>query len=266
MAFDEDWDPNVEEEQDYFDAAAAQRHLLIVRAFDAPRYYRTENNQDGMVWPNRSRGQTFSPFPNMVVRAAVADLDVANDDGSMGHIYPAAVLFPFTITKVAKNWVGKGPQLLMWRKGPNQTDPYELRNMRGDEAAVKAGVAFLDAHPEFLALPAPEPYDESPPNDDRGRSDDRRDRGHDDRRDSGRDDGWGRSDDRGRSNGGNRRDSGARDWGQHDDRGSRRQPPQRNDAYADDPWARDAGSRDGSFMSRSRDHHGNPQDDSDIPF
>lgn len=260
MAFDEDWDPNVEEEQDYFDAAAAQRHLLIIRAFDAPRYYRTENNQDGMVWPNRSRGQTFSPFPNMVVRAAVADLDVANDDGSTGKIYPAAVLFPFTITKVAKAWVGKGPQLLMWRKGPNQTDPYELRNMRSVEAAVKAGVAFLDAHPEFLALPAPEPYDENPPGD--SRSDDR-DRGG---RDSGRDDGWGRSDDRGRSNGGNRRDSGARDWGQHDDWGRGNGGARRNDAYADDPWARDASPRDGSFMSRSADTGRGGFQDDEPPF
>lgn len=250
MAFDDDWDPNAEEEQDYFDAALACKHLLIIRAFDAPRYYRTENNQDGLVWPNRSRGQTFEPFPNMVVRAAVADLDVEG-----GKIYPAAVLFPFTITKVAKNWVGKGPQLVMWRKGPNQTDPYELRNMRGNEGAVKAGVAFLDAHPEFLTLPAPEPYDERGPSRDDNRGRDTRD------------DGWGRSDDRGRSNGGRRGDSGARDWGQHDDRGApreRRSP--RQDAYTDDPWARDATPRDGSFMSRSAESSRNSSWDEEPPF
>lgn len=247
MAFDDDWDPNHEEEQDYFDAAQAQKHLLIIRAFDAPRYYRTENNMDGMVHPNRSRGQNFKPFPNMVVRAAVADLDVED-----GKVYPNAVLFPFTITKVAKLWVGKGPQLVMWRKGQNQTDPYELRNMRGDDAAVKAGIAFLDAHPEFLTLPAPDAYDESPPEDDR--YDDRRDR---------RDDGWGRDDRDDRR--GRRDDRGARDWGQHDDRGTRRERP-RQDAYTDDPWARDSKPRDGSFMSRSADSGRGGFQDDEPPF
>ncbi len=262
MAFDDNWDPNAEDEQDYFDAAQACKHLLIVRAFDAPRYYRTENNQDGMVWPNRSRGQTFKPFPNMVVRAAVADLDVED-----GKIYPNAVLFPFTITKVAKLWVGKGPQLVMWRKGPNQTDPYELRNMRGDEAAVKAGVEFLDAHPEFLELPAPEPYDESPP-DDRGFPEDRdagMRNGYRDGAHQRNDDGWGRERPAERRGGG----GGARDWGQHDDdrygdRGGRGQRSGR-DAYADDPWARDTTPRDGSFMSRSRNAQGGFQDD-EPPF
>jgi hypothetical protein len=277
MAFDEDWD--AEREVDYFDASLAQNHLLIIRAFDAPRYYRTENNPDGMVHPGR--GKDFDPFPNTVVRCAVADLDA--DDGP--RIYPESVLFPFSITKTAKNWVGKGPQLLMWRKtGPKQTDPYELRNMRGDDESVKVGTQFLNEHPEFMELKAPEPYDERPPSkdrdrdrrDDRDRYDDRdRDR-YDDRRDSRRDDDWGRER---RPSGGGRRDSGgARDWGQHDDRrfddrgGRRESAPPRRDAYADDPWRqpshdeRRRGDGDGSFMSRSRNHRGEPQNDDEIPF
>ena len=254
MAFDDDWDPEREEEQDYFDAKEAQKHLLIIRAFDAPRYYRTENNQDGMVHPNRSRGQNFEPFPNLVVRCAVADLDA---DGGP-KVYPTAVLFPSSITKIAKAWVGKGPQLLMWRKGPNQTDPFQLRNMRGDESAVKAGMQFLNEHPEFMTLPAPDPYDERPPL----RDDDRRDRGY-----GGRSDDWSR-DDRDRR----RDDRGARDNGQHDDwgRGSRGGASaggaSGSGAYADDPWARETGSRDGSFMSRSANTSRNGFQDDEPPF
>lgn len=282
MAFDDDWD--AERETEYFDASLAQGHLLIIRAFDAPKYYRTENNPDGMVHPGR--GKDFEPFPNTVVRCAVADLDAQTEDGPQAKIYPESVLFPFSITKIAKSWVGKGPQLVMWRKtGPKQTDPYELRNMRTDEAAVKAGMQFLDAHPEFMELKAPEPYDETPPRrerrDDRG-YDDRRDRGYDDRdfnrrysedaQRSREPETWGR---------GNRdmpiryrEEHGARDWGQHDE------PPRRQShrgPYQDDPWARQrpgqgAGgsyNRDGSFLSRSRDgynHQGDPQRDEDIPF
>ena len=255
MAFDDDWDPEREEEQDYFDAKEACKHLLIIRAFDAPRYYRTENNQDGLVWPNKSRGQNFKPFPNMVVRAAIADLDA--DGGA--KIYPTAVLFPSSITKIAKAWVGKGPQLLMWRKGPNQTDSYELRNMRNDEDAVKAGTQFLDEHPEFLTLPAPDPYDEAPPEpeDNRGHND-RRDQGYDDRRDR-RDDGWGRED----PNAGMRRgdrDDGRYERNRRDDRGAR------DHGQHDDPWARETGSRDGSFMSRSANTSRNGFQDDEPPF
>lgn len=275
MAFDDDWD--AEGEVDYFDAAEAQNHLLIIRAFDAPKYYRTENNPDGMVHPGR--GKDFEPFPNTVVRCAVVDLDA---DGGP-HIYPQAVLFPFSITRIAKSWLGKGPQLLMWRKtGNKQTDPYELRNMRGDEAAVKAGVEFLDAHPEFLQIAAPEPYDETPPRRERGRDD----RGYDERRDrpdrrSGGAwgdprtdydrDGYDRPRDRPRDDRGRRDDRGARDWGQHDRRDERprddRDRGRREGAYSEDPWSRDRGSdRDGSFMSRSANSGRNGFQDDEPPF
>lgn len=275
MAFDDDWD--AEGEVDYFDAAEAQNHLLIIRAFDAPKYYRTENNPDGMVHPGR--GKDFEPFPNTVVRCAVADLDA---DGGP-HIYPQAVLFPFSITRIAKSWLGKGPQLLMWRKtGNKQTDPYELRNMRGDEAAVKAGVEFLDAHPEFLQIAEPEPYDETPPRRERSRDDrgydERRGQGYGDRRDYGRydredDNGWSHADrdrDGGRRTEPRRNDRGARDWGQHDDRGRGRDDRdrgRREGAYSEDPWSRDSGgSRDGSFMSRSANSSRNGFQDDEPPF
>lgn len=280
MAFDDDWDAeggNV----DYFDAALAQKHLLIIRAFDAPRYYRTENNPDGLVHPGR--GRDFEPFANTVVRAAIADLDAEDEDGQLigPKIYPDAVLFPFSLTKVAKLWVGKKPQLVMWRKtGSKQTDPYEVRNMRTDDDAVKAGVAFLDAHPEFLELKAPEPYDERPPSRDRDRNRER-------------DDGWAR-DDRG-SGRGNRdmptryrdadrdpgpremvtryrdADRGSRDWGQHDDR-RQAAPEQRRGTHDEDSWSREPrrerprDDRGGSFLDRSANSSRNGVQEEEPPF
>lgn len=284
MAFDDDWDSE-REDVEYFDAAAAQGHLLIIRAFDAPRYYRTENNPDGMVHPGR--GKSFDPFPNTVVRCAVADLDA---DGGP-RIYPESVLFPFSITKVAKNWVGKGPQLVMWRKGGRgqQTDPYELRNMRGDQAAVQAGTQFLADHPGFMELKAPEPYDERPPSKDRDRGRDDRDRGYDRPRDDyrrQRDDGWGREDSG--NDWGDRRPARQEPRGYRDERDrpydprysdrGREERPQRGGGYREDPWAnqrpgagpgnsynRDDDRRDGSFLSRSRNHQGGFQDE-EPPF
>lgn len=256
MTFDDDWN-EVREEREYFDAAEAQGHLLIVRAFDAPKYFRSENNPDGMVHPGR--GKSFAPFPNTVVRCAIADVNT-------GKIYPEAILFPFSITKTAKVWVGKGPQLVMWRKSGNkQTDPYELRNMRDNEGAVADGKAFLADHPEFMALPAPDAYDERPPTPERSYEDrgDNRDRGYDRGREF-RDragDNWDRQD-RGR------------DW----DEGPR-PPRQESRGYRDerdrayDPRYSDRGredrpqrsGRDGSFLSRSSNHQGGFQDD-EPPF
>jgi hypothetical protein len=155
-----DW--NQQEEVEYFDNSAAQGHLLIVRVHDVAQYFRTSNNPDGMVHP--TRGATWAPFPNSVVRATVADLTLPDEAGQRGKVYTEAIIFPFSLTKVMKNWVGQPPKLLMWRKtGPKQTDPYELINMAGNPEAVAIGSEFLARHPEFLLIPAPEPYIGQPP-------------------------------------------------------------------------------------------------------
>lgn len=147
---------------DYFDGSLAQGHLLIVRVHDVPQYFRTANNPDGLVHP--TRGATWEAFPNSVVRASVADLSIPADDMTQGKIYPEAVIFPSSLVKVMKSWVGQGPKLLTWRKiGPKQTDPYEMINMAGDEQAVAAATKFLERHPEFMTIPAPAPYDGKPP-------------------------------------------------------------------------------------------------------
>lgn len=158
MTFDESW------EADYFDASAAQGHLLIVRVFDAPQYYRSTNNPDGMVHPVPGRSKFTEPFPNSVVRAAIVDLDVAADDGTRGKLYEEAVLFPSSLTGTMRKWVKKGMKLLVMRKdGPRQTDPYVLTNMAGNPQAVAIGNEYLSRHPEFLTLVGPEPYDGRPP-------------------------------------------------------------------------------------------------------
>jgi hypothetical protein len=147
---------------DYFDNNAAQNHLLIFVAQDAPEYFRTSNNPDGMVHP--TRGATWSPFPNTVVRGLIADLDVPAEDGSRGKIYQGAVIFPSSLVRTMKKWPGTPPKLLKWWKtGPKQTDPYELVNMAGDQNAVAVADEFLARHPEFLTLPAPDPYDGKAP-------------------------------------------------------------------------------------------------------
>lgn len=147
---------------DYFNNEQASQHLLIFVAHDAPQYFRTQNNPDGMVHP--SRGATWAPFPNTVVRGHIADLDVADADGSRGKIYQDAVVFPSSLVKVMRKWPGTGPKLLKWWKtGPKQTDPYDMVNMAGDPTAVAVAEEFLSRHPEFLTLPAPEPYEGKAP-------------------------------------------------------------------------------------------------------
>jgi hypothetical protein len=160
-------DPNAQwgdgsEPQDYFDAEAAQGHLLIVKVHDVATYFRTRNNPDGMVHP--TRGATWEPFPNSVVRASVVDLNVAGDDGALGKVFAEVVIFPSSLTKIMKTWPGKGMRLLVWNKtGPKQTDPYAMMNMAGNEQAAAAANDFLTRHPEFDQIPAPEPYDGKPP-------------------------------------------------------------------------------------------------------
>jgi hypothetical protein len=148
---------------EYFDNNAASNHLLIFLAQDAPEYFRTTNNPDGMVHP--TRGATWSPFPNTVVRGAVADLTMNGADGLPGKVYAGAVVFPSSLVRIMKGWVTTPtPRLLMWRKtGPKQTDPYEVVNMAGDQNAVAVASEFLARHPEFLTTPAPEPYNGQPP-------------------------------------------------------------------------------------------------------
>lgn len=158
MTFDDSWDV------DYFDASEAQGHLLIVKVWDAPQYYRSQNNPDGMVYPVPGRSRFTDPFPNSVVRAVIVDLDVAEVDGSRGKIYPEAVIFPSSLTGTLKRWVNKPEKLLVWRKnGPRQTDPYELTNMAGNQQAVAIGKDYLARHPEFYTLTPPMPYDGHPP-------------------------------------------------------------------------------------------------------
>jgi len=148
---------------DYFDNNAASGHRLIVKIQDAPEYFRTQNNPDGMVHP--TRGATWAPFPNTVVRGWVVDLDVAAADGSRGKLYEGAVIFPSSLVRTMKRWVSdEHPKLLMWRKtGPKQTDPYELFNMAGDAEAVAIADEYLARNPQVLGTPAPEAYNGQPP-------------------------------------------------------------------------------------------------------
>lgn len=265
--FDEDWDTRPKEEEEYFNAGEAVKHLLIVKVHDVAKYYRSENHPDGMVRPTSRSRRQFEPFPNQVVRASIADLSAYDEDGERGKVYPLALLFPSSLTKIAKEWVGASKKLVMWNKGPKQTDEYEIRNMATNERAMEIARDFMRRHPEFDQIPAPEPYDGHPPRDERDdRRDDRdRDRDRDDRPRRRQVEDWDVVDrheetprsrayerdpwDEGSTR--TRSDRGARDHGQHDDFGRR-------------PNAQD--SQGGSFMERTRNHRGEPQREEDIPF
>lgn len=157
-------------DEDFFDATAAQGHLLIVRIHDVAQYFRTKNNPDGQVWPKKGAdGSQPPPFPNSVVRCSVVDMNVPGEDGLLGRIYPEAIIFPSSLTKPLKTQVGK-LRLMMWQKvasnpkyGVQLNDPYQITNMAGNEQAVAAAQDFLARHPEFNEIPAPEPYDGQPP-------------------------------------------------------------------------------------------------------
>jgi hypothetical protein len=258
--FDQDWDTRPREEPDYFNAADAARHLLIVKVHDVARYYRSENFPDGMVYPTSRSRRQFEPFPNQVVRCSIVDLSVEGADGAKGKIYAEATLFPSSLTKITKEWVGTPKKLVVFDKGPRQTDEFTITNLATNERALAIAKEFLARHPEFDQIPAPEPYDGHPPmrggfeqgRDDRGQGR-RDDRGFDDR---GRNDAYARDpwDEPQRGGQGGRRDTGAQDWGQHDDR-----------RFDDRPRASDGG---GSFLENvtQQNHYGEPQRDEDIPF
>lgn len=149
----------------FFDPQHAQNSLLIVRIFDAPRYFRTKNCLDGMVYPNAQRGQKFEPFPNQVVRGAVADL--GSPQAPKGAVYPDAIFFPASLTKPLKVALAKGQTLLLItlaKRNPNQqTADYILQDLGANPQAVAFAQSFLGSRPDFLAIQAPEPYDERPP-------------------------------------------------------------------------------------------------------
>lgn len=273
--FDNDWDTRPKEEPDYFGAADAVGHLLIIKVHDVAKYYRSENCPDGMVYPTQRSRRQFEPFPNQVVRCSIVDLSVEGADGYKGKIYPEAVLFPSSLTKITRDWVGQPKKLVVFDKGPRQTDEFGIRNLATNDRALAIAKEFLARHPEFDQIPAPEPYDGHPPM--RGGYD--REPGDSSRRDydraegrRGRDDFGGRPDpyardpwdEPQRGGTGGRQNSGARDWGQHDDRrfdeggrGAR--------SFDDRPRASSGG---GSFLENvgPTNHYGEPQADEDIPF
>lgn len=156
-------------EREFFNAEEAQGHLLILRIQDVAQYVRNENFPDGMVYPKPGAKNQFDPFPNSAVRASIVDLNLYGEDGALGKVYPEAMIFPSSLTKPLKGQVGK-MRLAMWNKiasnpklGPQRNDPYGITNMAGNDQAVAAAQEFLARHPEFLAIPAPEPYDGKPP-------------------------------------------------------------------------------------------------------
>lgn len=253
--FDDDWDTRPKEEPEYFSAGDAVGHLLIVKVHDVAKYYRTENYPDGMVYPTQRSRRQFEPFPNQVVRCSIVDLTVEGADGERGKLYTEAVLFPSSLTKITKEWVGTRIKLVVFDKGPRQTDEFEIRNLATNERAVALANGYLARHPEFHDIAAPEPYDGRAPRDER---DDRRDGRGQGRRDNfgGRSDAYDRDPwDTAPARSAPRREAGAQDWGQHGDRGE----PRRERAQE---------TRGSSFLEAvaQTNHHGDAQRDEDIPF
>jgi hypothetical protein len=251
-----------------FEVKAHQDHLLIVKLWDEISPVVTEHCPTGYVT------RQGKEYPNNALRASIVDLDLQADDGSPGRVYPAAMILSGLLIKELKRSVGR-TLLLVWKqKDPSdKSSPYTVYEMKNDSGAVDVGRRWLNAHPEFKAIPAPPPWTSTP-----------RDNGFRENPDAGmrrgyRDDGYRAEPPGGYGRGQDRpppRYSGDRDYGQHDDRRYERHDgytdtrrAERPPAYDRDPWARQGrpDDRDGSLMSRAsgRNHQGGYQDD-EPPF
>ena len=157
-----------EGQQEYFLPAVSQKHLLILRIHAVAQYVVTKNCPDGWI---RKPGK--DPFPNNALQVSVADLDWANPDGTKGKIFAEAMIHTGGLIRDLKKEVGR-TKLLVWRQAeepkdpygnPQQSNPYAITDMSGNDLATQAASAFLAAHPEFMNLAAPAPYEarQAPP-------------------------------------------------------------------------------------------------------
>jgi hypothetical protein len=146
---------------DYFDPMKQQKHLLILRIHAEARGVVTKHCPDG--W-QRKPGK--EPMINNALQVSVVDLNWQNPDGTLGKIYPDAMIHTGTLIGALKRSIGE-TKLLMWQQkatpvdaygNPDKTNPYDIIDMSGDPAAVAAANNFLAAHPEFMQIPAPAPY------------------------------------------------------------------------------------------------------------
>jgi hypothetical protein len=146
---------------DYFDPMKQQGHLLILRIHAEAKGVVTKHCPDG--WQRRPGKE---PMINNALQVSVVDLNWQNPDGTLGKIYPEAMIHTGTLIGALKRSVGE-TKLLMWRQkptpvdaygNPDKTNPYDITDMSGDTAAVAAANNFLSSHPEFMQIPAPAPY------------------------------------------------------------------------------------------------------------
>lgn len=147
--------------EDYFDPMKQQKHLLLLRIHAEAKGVVTKHCPDG--W-QRKPGK--EPMINNALQVSVVDLNWQNPDGSLGKIYPDAMIHTGTLIGALKRSVGE-TKLLMWQQkptpvdaygNPDKTNPYDVIDMSGSPEACAAADAFLAAHPEFMQIPAPAPY------------------------------------------------------------------------------------------------------------
>jgi hypothetical protein len=140
---------------EYLDVRARQGQLMLVRVWDVAEEVVTANNPDGWVYP---RGK--DPFPNKVVRAAIADLGQPGADGQPGKVFPEAWIQASSLMKEIRKWAGQ-LKLVIWRqKDPSdKSSLYDLTDMSGDAQAMAMYEDFMKRHPEFFELTAPAPYE-----------------------------------------------------------------------------------------------------------
>jgi len=147
--------------EDYFDPMKQQGHLLLLRIHAEAKGVVTKHCPDG--WQRRPGKE---PMLNNALQVSVVDLNWQNQDGSLGKIYPEAMIHTGTLIGALKRSVGE-TKLLMWRQkptpvdaygNPDKTNPYDIIDMSANPAANAAANNFLTAHPEFMQIPAPAPY------------------------------------------------------------------------------------------------------------
>jgi len=145
-------------DEEFFNVRDAQGHLLIVRVRDEVARFATSDCPDGLklLMRGKNKGKWVN---NNVVRATIADLNVAGEDGQLGKIYNVAVIFAGTLVKDLKFNVGK-TLLMLWKQDDpsDKSSPYSYMMMDGNEQAVTAARDFLTRHPEFMTIPEPPAY------------------------------------------------------------------------------------------------------------
>ena len=146
---------------DYFDPMKQQGHLLIVRVHAEAQGVVTKHCPDG--WQRRPGRD---PRINNALQVSIVDLNWQDPNGTLGKIYPEAMIYTGTLVGGLKRAVGE-TKLLIWKQkdfpkdaygNPDKTNPYDIMDMSGNEQAVAAANTFLQAHPEFMTIPAPAPY------------------------------------------------------------------------------------------------------------